>query len=64
MNNIEVYEEIKKNISTEDIFLMQQDFYNHFKNINYYSEKEWNEFRKKQIQEYKNTMMDDKDYIL
>lgn len=64
MSNIEVYEEIKKSISTEDIFLMQQDFYNHFKNINYYTEKEWNEFRKKQIQEYKNTMMDDKDDIL
>lgn len=64
MSNLEVYQHMEKNISLSDMFWMQERYYNHFRNFNYYAEKEWKEVRKKEMQDYKETMMKDKDDLL
>ena len=64
MNNLEVYQHMEKNISLSDMFWIQERYYNHFRNFNYYTKEEWKEVRKKEMQEYKETMMKDKDDLL
>jgi hypothetical protein len=64
MSNSEVYQYMQKNIPLSDMFWMQETYYNHFRNFNYYTTKEWKEVRKKEMQDYKETMMKDKDDLL
>lgn len=64
MSNSEIYQYMKNNIAMSDMFWMQERYYNHFRNFNYYSTKEWKEVRKKEMQEYKEDMMKDKDDLL
>jgi hypothetical protein len=64
MSNSEVYQYMQENIALSDMFWMQEKYYNHFRNFNYYTTKEWKEVRKKEMQDYKESMMKDKDDLL
>ena len=64
MSNSEVYQYMRNNIALSDMFWMQERYYTHFRNFNYYSTREWKEVRKKEMQEYKETMLKDKDDLL
>jgi hypothetical protein len=64
MSNSEFYQYMQENIALSDMFWMQEKYYNHFRNFNYYTTKEWKEVRKKEMQDYKESMMKDKDDLL
>ena len=64
MSNLETYDYIKQNTTMNEMFWIEQKYYSQFKNINYYNKKEWEELRKKEMQNYKENKIDNKDDLL
>ena len=64
MTNLEVYAYIKENTTMSEMFLIEQRYYLHFRNFNYHKKEEWETLRKKEMQDYKNGKIDDKDDFL
>ena len=64
MSNLETYDYIKQNTTMNEMFWIEQKYYSQFKNINYYNKKEWEELRKKEMQNYKENKIDNKNDLL
>ena len=61
MTNLEVYAYIKENTTMSEIFWIEKRYYSHFRGFNYYKKEEWEALRKKEMRDYKNSKIDDKD---
>jgi len=64
MSNSEVYEYIKENTTMSQMFWIEQRYYCHFRNFNYYKKEGWEDLRKREMQDYKNGKIEDKDDLL
>ena len=64
MSNLEVYAFIKENTTMNEMFWIEQRYYFHFRNFNYYKREEWEELRKKEMQDYKESKINNKDDFL
>ena len=64
MSNLEVYAFIKENTAMNEMFWIEQRYYSHFRNFNYYTKEEWEQVRKKEMQGYKESKIDNKDDLL
>jgi hypothetical protein len=64
MSNSEVYEYIRENTTMTQMFWIEQRYYYHFRNFNYYKKEEWEDLRKREMQDYKNSKVEDKDDLL
>jgi hypothetical protein len=64
MSNSEVYGYIKENTTMTQMFWIEKRYYSHFRNFNYYKKEEWENLRKREMQDYKNSKVEDKDDLL
>ena len=64
MNNLEVYAFIKENTTMNEMFWIEQRYYFHFRNFNYYKGEEWEALRKREMQNYKESKIHNKDDLL
>jgi hypothetical protein len=64
MSDYEVYQHMKNNIPLSQMFWIEQRYYSHFRNFNYYTKEEWEQLRKKEIEDYKESKIGNKDDLL
>ena len=64
MSNSQIYEYIKENATMSEMFWIEQKYYSHFRNFNYYKKEEWETLRKREMRDYKDNKIDNKDDLL
>jgi hypothetical protein len=64
ISNSQIYEYIEENATMSEMFWIEQRYYSHFRNFNYYKKEEWETLIKREMRDYKESKIDDKDDLL